>query len=103
MISQTNPKEYAYNSKPYENREIDNFFSEVKERFDTQDKVLASILDQTKKTNGRVNKLELVKGIGYVGIIIVWTIVIPLVAYIYLNNATHTRDAILKLQTELSK
>lgn len=43
---------------PYSKRELDKYFTDINSRFDIQDKVLADILGQTRRTNGRVNKLE---------------------------------------------
>lgn len=46
------------NENKYQNREIDHFINELKITLEKQDKMLESILSQTLKTNGRVNKLE---------------------------------------------
>lgn len=43
----------------YKNREIDEKFSEVHTRFNTQDETLAKILAQTTATNGKVRKIVL--------------------------------------------
>jgi tetrahydromethanopterin S-methyltransferase subunit G len=43
--------------KPYQNREIDDKFRGVHERFDKQDDALASIDEKVTYTNGKVKKI----------------------------------------------
>lgn len=43
---------------PYSQREHDAFRTNLIGRMDGQDKILTQILEQTKKTNGRVSDLE---------------------------------------------
>ncbi len=54
--------------EPYKNREIDEKFSAVHDRFDVQDRALAKILSQTTATNGKVRKIiiALVLVIGFI-------------------------------------
>lgn len=42
----------------YSKRELDHFFSDIKQRLEKQDGMLEQILAQATKTNGRVNALE---------------------------------------------
>jgi len=44
--------------EPYSKRELDNFFGGISDHLKTQDEILVRIEDQTKKTNGRVTRLE---------------------------------------------
>lgn len=52
-LQESNLKEESY-----KNREIDEKFSDIGKRFDTQDTTLGRIEGQVKFTNGRVSKLE---------------------------------------------
>lgn len=47
---------------------IDSWFARIEQRLDHQDEALKEIKDQTKLTNGRVNKLESYqnKAIGWI-------------------------------------
>lgn len=72
--------------KPYSKREMDTFKDEMKDRFSSQDGVLNSILEQAKKTNGRVNKQEsLSKGLIMSGTVVIFlgSVIVGLVIYIY--------------------
>lgn len=60
---------------PYSNREIDEKFGEVKS-------LLLEIRDQTKKTNGRVSRLENWRWMIAGGMAVICFIVVPLVVYI---------------------
>lgn len=72
---------------PYSNRELDLMFKTLdeknRERHSDIMKELREIKEQTVKTNGRVGKLELWRGILTGGIIIIGTLVIPLVVYAF--------------------
>lgn len=64
--------------KPYENREIDQMFTEVHAKLD-------AILMQTQKTNGRVGSLENWKWFITGGLAIITVIILPVV-FILLRN-----------------
>lgn len=44
--------------KPYQKRELDYYFDELKQHLKKQDETLGRVEAQTTKTNGRVTKLE---------------------------------------------
>lgn len=45
-------------TQDYSKREIDRMFGEMTDQFSVQNRTLARIEDQVKKTNGRVSSLE---------------------------------------------
>lgn len=74
--------------KPYENREIDTMFDEIKQ-------TLTRIEDQTKKTNGRVTMLEQWKymGMGATGILTL--LIVPILGWalftlVNINETVHS-------------
>ena len=65
--------------KNYSKREQDHFQNDIKARMDKQDDMLAQILTQALKTNGRVNGLEFWRnaigwGFGVIMTIVLFTI-----------------------------
>ncbi len=66
---------------PYTNREINEFFRDVKES-------LVRIESGVIKTNGRVNKLENWRYLISGGMIVITLFVIPMVVYIFTNDKT---------------
>lgn len=76
------------NDKPYENREIDNMFGEIKE-------TLVRIEEQTKKTNGRVTQLERWKYMSMGATAILTTLIVPILGWalftlVNINETVHT-------------
>ena len=67
------------------------------QRIDAQ---LEKILQQTLKTNGRVNKLENWRSVLIGGWSMVTFIVIPLLTYIYFTHEARTEAAITSLQNK---
>lgn len=58
------------NDIPYSNREIDEWRTDVKDKLD-------SILEQTKKTNGRVAALEIWRGVILGGLGVITAVIVP--------------------------
>lgn len=71
----------------YSNREIDLMLNSLKDHIDVNHGVLLTTLkrieDQTTKTNGRVKKLEIWRGMIIGAIAIISMIVIPLTVYAF--------------------
>lgn len=67
--------------KNYSKREQDHFQNDIKSRMDKQDEMLSKILDQTLKTNGRVNKLEFWRNAIAWGFGVMFTIVLFVINY----------------------
>lgn len=66
----------------YSKREQDHFFNDIKERLEKQDLMLAKILEQATKTNGRVTRLEFWRNaIGW-GFGVIMTITLFIINYI---------------------
>lgn len=63
------------NEKPFSNREI-------REKFEAVHEDVRSILAQTTKTNGRVNKLETWQSFMQGGLAILAILVVPIIIYI---------------------
>ena len=82
------PEEYnktMYKDQDYSNREIDQMFCSVKDHIDSRHlaimETLTRIEAQTIRTNGRVRRLEIWRGVIIGGIAIIVTVVIPLTVY----------------------
>lgn len=69
------------NEDNYSKRELDHYFGDLFKRMDKQDGLLSSIEAQTKKTNGRVSKLEWWRSAMIWGFSLVVTIVIALIPF----------------------
>lgn len=76
---------------PYTKREEDQWRESVSS-------VLNEILGQTKKTNGRVTKLEVWRGILLGGGAVVTAIVIPLVVYIFNSKINDLSSGVASIQ-----
>ena len=77
----------------YSNREIDEFFSEIKKQLDR-------IEHQTTKHNGRMSKLENWQSLLLGGWSIITFIVLPLLAYVYIQDRQEVQAHIVDLQTQ---
>lgn len=64
--------------QPYTNREIQEFFKEIKE-------ILARIETQTVKTNGRVSKLENWRAYSNGAIAVIVLVVVPVLGWVLLE------------------
>lgn len=90
--------------RPYTKRELDTFKEEMKDRFSKQDDVLESILEQAKKTNGRVNGHDsLIRGLIMSGAVVVFLggVIIGLVIYIYQYQLSQQATRITNLKSEV--
>lgn len=71
--------------KRYMNRELDTKFEALHQKLIDQDGVLAKILEQTTKTNGRVTWLEKVLYSGLVGVAVFMALQFPSILAIILK------------------
>ena len=78
--------------EPYKKRELDTKFESVHEKLDDIKTFLGSILEQTKKTNGRVNDLEVRNGSISGGLKVLYGVLIVLVMplFWYMFNQLNT-------------
>lgn len=76
--------------EPYQNREIDNMFNEIKD-------IMYRVEEQTKRTNGRVTALERWKYTIIGALTILTTIVVPILGwalYTIVNITTTVHEAV---------
>lgn len=83
----------------YSNRELDRMFEEIKVKLSDQDRVLARIEEQTRKTNGSVSMLKAWRtGLSMcLGLVIF--VIIPLLIYSFqLSEQNLKQSTLLQIQ-----
>lgn len=87
----------------YQKRELDHYFSELKDHLSKQDRTLERVEAQTMKTNGRVTKLEWNDKVFMWVVGALWTLIVlivpvcyMIVKYIFINEINVTIDNKLK-------
>lgn len=73
------------NDRDYTKREIDLHFSEMKHLLNDLKSEASEIKTQTLKTNGRVSRLEIWRGVTVGGIAVMVAIVLPILGYLALQ------------------
>lgn len=68
--------------KNYSKRELDHYFTDIKQTLVSQNIILERIEQQTTKTNGRVSKLEFWRGVIIWGFGVLLTITLFILNYI---------------------